>query len=116
MAIAMLTQFLLDLIVGTKLCFQDSLSLLLDLDLFMDRGNLVAALANLLSLIARVQNHVLVEALFKAFLLGEQLLSLLLVFGQAVIKSVNLWLILHSDALNCRVNVSLYIAIHGCGT
>jgi len=76
------------------------LTLLLRLDFLMDLGDLVATAANLLGFVTRVQYHVLVESLFKALLLGHELLGLLLVLGQAVVQRVDLWLVLDANTFN----------------
>ena len=112
LTVAILTQFSLDLIVGSKLGFKDRLPFLLLLYLFVNLGDLVSSAPDLRSLIARVHNHVLIESLFKAFLLLVQLLCLLLVLGEAIVKSLNFGLILTMELLNSLINLPLDVLVH----
>ena len=85
LAVSILTKFSLDLIVGSQLGFEDSLPFLFLLYLFVNLSDLVSTAPDLLSFIAWVHNHVLIESFLQAFFLLVQLLSLLLVFGKAII-------------------------------
>ena len=107
----MLAKSLLDLIVCAKLRLQDSLPVFFLLDLFMNFGDLISSFADLLGLVAWVQDHIVVETLLEACLLSQEFVGLLLVLAQAVVQRVNLGLVLNSDSFNRRVHVSLSIAV-----
>ena len=110
-----LTESLLYLVEGAKLCLQHSLSLFFLLDLFMNFGDLIASFSDLLGLIAWIKNHVVIESFLKACFLGQEIFGLLLILRQTVVQGVNLGLILDSDALDRRIYMSLHTAVHGCG-
>ena len=80
-----LAKSLLDLIVCAKLRLQDSLPVFLLLDLFMNFGDLISSFADLLGLVAWVQDHIVVETLLEACLLSQEFVGLLLVLAQAVV-------------------------------
>ena len=83
------------------------------LDLFMNFGDLVSSFADLIGLVAWVQDHIVVKTLLEACFLSQELIRLLLVLAKAVVQSVNLGLVLDSDCLDRLVNVSLPVVFHG---
>ena len=85
MAVSILTQFSLNLIVGSQLGFEDCLPFLLLLNLFVYLGDLVSSAPDLCGFIARVHDHVLIKSLLQTFLLLIQLLGLLFVLGKAIV-------------------------------
>ena len=85
MAVSILTQFSLNLIVGSQLGFEDRLPFLFLLNLFVYLSNLVSSAPDLRSLIAWVHDHILIESLFQTFLLLIQLFGLLFILGKAIV-------------------------------
>ena len=116
LAVSILTQFSLNLIVGSQLGFEDRLPFLLLLYLFVNLSDLVSSASDLGSLIARVHNHVLIESLLQAFLLLVQLFSLLLVLGKAIVKCLDLGLVLAMELLYGFIDLPLDVLVHACET
>ena len=112
LAVSILTQLSLDLIVGTQLGFEDGLPFLLLLYLFVNFSDLVSSSSDLRSFIARVHNHVLIESLLQTFFLLIQLLCLLLVLGKAIVKCLNLGLVLTVKLLNSFIDLPLDVLVH----
>ena len=66
----------------------------------MNFSDLVSSFADLLGLIAWIQDHIVVKTLLETCFLSQEFLRLLLVLAQAIVQSVNLGLVLSSHALN----------------
>ena len=79
----------------------------------MNFSDLVSSFADLLGLIAWIQDHIVVKTLLETRFLSQEFLRLLLVLAQAIVQSVNLGLVLNSDSLNRRVYMPLSIVVHG---
>ena len=92
--------------------FEDSLTLLLLLDLLVNLGDLVTSPADLLDFIAWIENHVFAEALLQTLLLLHELLRLLLILLQAVVEGVDLGLVLHPNLIYGSVDLALHTSVY----